>query len=134
MELQLKHILPYLPDLITDVGRVKAISEKSIWIEGRNDWDNAWKISSVKPILLPLDSLTKEIEIGGKKIEIGNTYEIWEGVTVEDWIDENNGFDLGGCPYHMMKKLFEWKIDVFNLIPSGLAIDVTTLETNSYTK
>lgn len=40
--------------------------------------------------------------------------------------------DVSSMEYFHVKKLLEWHFDVFGLIESGLAIDVTTLETNPY--
>ena len=96
--------------------------------------------SDIKPILYPLSSLTKEIEHNGAKFV---PLEIIVGIALKEMnIKESDAVvlsrmimyndNLHKLPFWVIQKLFEWKIDVFNLIPQGLAIDVTTLETNPY--
>ena len=79
------------------------------------------------PILRPLSDLTKEIEHNGEKLTPIVELKLWVKADVDDVI----GSPLN-CEYYMVQKLFEWRMDVFGLIESGLAVDVNQLEENPY--
>ncbi len=94
-----------------------------------------------KPILHPLSSLTKEIEINGEKfvpIDILNneTYFDYE-ITKQNKLvekDEKSATileDIDVYPYWIIKYLLEWKFDIYGLIDRNLAIAVTE-EFNPY--
>lgn len=96
----------------------------------------------VKPILRLLSDLKNEIQINGEifaPIDEINRYRNYQKVDIhiplgdypiEINIDTENythQIDLSEG-YDIMQKLFEWHFDVFGLIESGLAIDISTLE------
>lgn len=86
--------------------------------------------SKVKPILFPIESIKEEIEIGGEKF-----------VPMEVLTEDTKPYDKTlielqcvvpeTLPYFYFNQLCIWKIDVFGLIPAGLAIPVTE-EFNPY--
>lgn len=114
------------------------------------EWDTA------KPLLFPLSSLTKEITVDGKTfVPIVELAKI--AFPKKNW--NNKGFASNGHfeKYHfyiskgvfvmrvndkvkvpspnqltLFKKMYEWKIDVENLIDAGLALPVT--ENNLYNR
>lgn len=104
-------------------------------------WGNDFKL-----VLISLSRLTKEIEHKGEKfvpiVKIADTYivprkhilngifaeskygRLWYEIGSNRFLEEEGHFDTI-CPMHifeMYQKLFELHIDVFNLIPEGLAI------------
>ena len=104
---------------------------------------------SFKPLLFPLSSLTKEITVNGETFvpayklstilitingDSGNIKYLGVVYNAPRFDFYGEQVAILGMPYHIIETLFEWKIDVFGLIESGLAIDVTTLETNPYDK
>lgn len=122
-------------------------------INKTNDGDYGFK-----PILRPLSDLPKEIEIDGNKFYPLYVLNTMRGVTTEldnykffmgegiyptcEWGDGGYGFwfdpdtnsflDMGchgmSPQLDMFQKLFEWHVDVFGLIPEGLAIDINTIK------
>lgn len=91
--------------------------------------DTEHEISSVKPILRPLSSLT---EVEARELyELQNPGWYWsdEGSAVEHFF---GGFDLDKdellCGAKIWLKLLEWGFDLFGLIESGFAIDATKYE------
>jgi hypothetical protein len=142
-QLELKEIVGYLPygvkaeilDYKSDyVGRQydKIIGLKEWSKEG--DWclltDGGSKpsLNRVKPILFPLSSLTEYREdLGFVPIEyLGYGEEKDLAMTL--MFDKDELIEL---PYRTIQKLYEWKIDIHNLIEKGLAIAVTE-EFNPY--
>lgn len=93
-----------------------------------------------KILLHPLEMITKEIEHNGEKfVPIERLYNT--GLNVIKFFEDRRYYlmaigdnpnapviyevekDLKNEKYWKLQKLFEWNIDVFNLIPKGLAID-----------
>jgi len=113
--------------------------------------------SIYKSILHPLSDLTKEIEHGGERfvpalklaeIAVKNGYytdiaptekfsckivkkpfgEMLKVTKLDDWVILISFSDLGRSRYWIIKKLFEWHFDVFDLIKDGMAIDINSLK------
>jgi hypothetical protein len=93
-------------------------------------------ISNYKPLLYPLEYLTKEIEVNGEKFM---PYDYFLNDTENDWFEGNiwmgylfegniDKLEIGFIPYYVIQKLAEWHIDFQGLIEAGLAIDKTTLK------
>ncbi len=126
MKLELKHLAPYLPyglkfyseDLSKKTNpfswEMTAKTELGLIIEFQN-----------KPILRPLSDLTKEIEHNGEKFRpldrTGKAYRF-------DILEHIEANPLDHIDLSDALLFFEWHFDVFNLIESGLAIDINTLE------
>ena len=140
--LELKHIAPYLPyglkvlrpdnKTILDVEGI--VGNLFIFHEiGKLETYGSIRSSANKPILRPLSDLTKEIEHNGERfVPADNFYKIDdEQCFSHSRLDEIiNIVKLGLCkqaPYMFVEKLIEWHIDIFGLIPQGLAIDINTL-------
>jgi len=147
MELEPKHLTPYLPYSLKVLMEGKKcnvawMSTKNIAVirpDGIGEYKKiAWKHAhwNIKPILKPLSYLTKEIEHEGKRfVPIERLQSIF---TTRLRFDEN------GFYYHIDKSavrgkahdesfpfnqldaysyLFKWKLDIFNLIEKGLALE-----------
>lgn len=137
MELELKHIVGYLPyqtNFICTRNRISILDTYIGICAGKNIIDIGYVINNnLKPILRPLSDLTKEIEVNGEKFvpikKLG--WEYYDGelggmaycvygesprttVNVIDYLDD-------------LEKLYEWHFDIHGLIEKGLAIDLNTL-------
>lgn len=152
MKLEIKHLAPYLPyelkcyqsgeyvkgtennekpkpNLYTITGittdctgiiRVEAID---------NEYFLQPHIEDVFPILRPLSDLNKEITINGELHQMWLLLPTLCKHSHETKLINNNGykFEIQKLPYDCICKLFEYHIDVFGLIPNGLAIDINKL-------
>ena len=89
------------------------------------------------PICRPLSDLTKPIEHNGEKlvpiVELAKMRSsIVENVIPMAFEAIKRDIKSKRLPFDMVLKLIEWKFDIANLIETGEAIDVNTLETNPY--
>ncbi len=147
-KLELKHLAPYLPyglklkfvskcssDRISvnDIVALKEIQEGSICVNGYKTNNKSYL-----PILRPLSDLTKEVEHGGKKFvpyiellrECNFNVDKMSIEEIELYKPEPTGlmaFDYESSMYCEVAKVLEWHFDIFDLIGSGLAIDINTL-------
>jgi len=140
LELELKHLAPYLPYGLRFKGNgyIKKLiginsfrfntyapfrTQEGIYARDEN------LVMLGKPILRPLSDLTKEIEHNGKKFipvnyiedDNPNTAEIQNCAIMSD----------GSIELHYWRDyqlLFILHFDVFGLIEKGLAIDINTLK------
>lgn len=89
---------------------------KTLW----NDLD----VSEFKPLLRPLSDLTKEIEHNGERFV--PIERISEMLGVDIITDEKHHLiaPITLEPYNVVRQLCEWHIDVFNIIPLGLAVSI----------
>ena len=143
MKLELKHLAPYLPyglpfesgyflvglcgsdpNKYNQEGFETRMMLMSHEIDGRLDWEAHWNMD--RPILRPLsEAINQYQELQGHE----SYCDAWE-----EWFSHLDDFEgkLGeanilACPYDLMQVLLEEHIDVFGLIPEGLAIDINTL-------
>jgi len=141
MELEVKHLAPYLPyglKLVFENGRqiimkYLAHEDKNIYVSCL-DGIGSYSVSDwgIKPILRPLSDLDKPI-VTDKNLTVKPSID-FDLVKDEDgnWCDEFMA-DYGESPTakvdvtQMNLWLFEYHFDVFGLIPAGLAIDINTL-------
>ena len=126
MNLELKHIAPYLPYELQMIGKYGQT-------ETLNLSNTKHALQYWKPILRPLSDFT-EFEIEFDNIT----------TTIEDYITGN--WDLGSenwilaevakgkqierlfdLPYSIFPILFEHHFDIFGLIEEGLAVDINSL-------
>ena len=145
MELEVKHLAPYLPyglklqyvvrEKVEKTGIMKTIihnEDETHPTKVSIDWNDAEHIWMYKPILRPLSDLNKELFMNGnfgfipfKRFELVKDE---EGV----WCDEFYA-DYGESPTSKVDVtqinfwLFEYHFDVFGLIKEGLAVDINTL-------
>lgn len=134
-QLQLKEIVGYLPYGLKCISQVDNLGVETIkgfeiyssGIELITNIDNL-HILECKPILFPLSSLTEfRQDLGFVPIEkLGYGEEKDLAMTL--MFDKDELIEL---PYRTIIKLYEWKIDIHNLIEKGLAIEVTE-EFNPY--
>jgi hypothetical protein len=140
-KLTLEILAPYLPyGLKVRVEDYKCdyVGREFDEVIGFHQWDKSgllWSVltdggakpsvEKVKPILRPLSYLTKEIEVDGEKfipIELLDNYHNFSNIRCGDIEADPTRY-----PFTIVQKLFEWKFDVFGLIPQSLAIDINTL-------
>ena len=132
--LELKHIAPYLP---YELEYQRQIDEAGTLINQKVEMVSLdihvkriiggikMKYGLAKPILYPLDWLTKEIEHNGEKFVPEYWIDDKLGRSIDDVITDNR-FVLE-LPYFVMQKLIEWHFNVFNL-PEHLYIDKSTIK------
>lgn len=131
MELEIKHLAPYLPYKLKGVyemsSKQKQETLQAIDTLGkcRTDEDLRWfEIKMFKPILQPLFNDNFDYTIF-----------LMDNFPEEKWADAYNdimngvgfGVKIEQIPYELHNFLFENHIDVFGLIEKGLAIDINTL-------
>ena len=131
MELEIKHLSPYLPYKLKGVyemsSKQKQETLQAIDTLGkcRTDEDLRWfEIKMFKPILQPLFNDNFDYTIF-----------LMDNFPEEKWADAYNdimngvgfGVKIEQIPYELHNFLFENHIDVFGLIEKGLAIDINTL-------
>lgn len=129
MELEAKHLAPYLPFKLKMIFQSKGgriielsnitISKFGIAISGGH---GAMMLKSSKflPILVPLKELSaysNGIKHRGYRTDDNNLLNLISDI------------ESGRGNYDIMQLCFEEHIDVFGLIQAGLAIDINTLET-----
>lgn len=128
MKIELKHIAPYLPYGLKTVNfNTNGLLDKPLFskiipsnILGFIDGSTESKI-----LLRPLSDLTKEIEVNGEKFVPRDLLISWnKGVY---YTSEGVKLYFDEVCYKDIQKLFEWHIDVFGLIPQGLAISCNDL-------
>lgn len=119
MELELKHLAPYLPynlEGISSSGTIFLLSTfsnmKGRGVESRSI--DMWLSNRFKPLLLPLSSLTKAD---------WSLYMSLYGLTKTEILENHIEY----LPYGLINSWFENHIDIFGLIEAGLAIDINTL-------
>lgn len=139
-KLKLEHLAPHVPFRVKGISLLGTIST----ITGFNDRNSIVThgdysiggFDTIKLLLFPIDSLTKEIEVnGGKFVPIEWFEEKYYTLDLhkqclrlleedgENWINQSD--------YMLVEQLLEWKFDIFGLIEKGLAIAVTE-EFNPY--
>jgi hypothetical protein len=137
MEIELKHIAPYLPYGLKmmethskKIGQVSDIftlgydeDDIKICVDGSGD-EHIWMF---KPILHPLSDLINEDYDIRKDLLIYTPLNLDNDIEfiieTEDYSQEVDLFE----GYEIMQKLFKNHFDVFRLIDKGLAIDINTL-------
>lgn len=120
MQLELKHISPYLPYGLKGVYNKTPFDGKYTKGLMTLSFDEfKYFLGNCKPLLRPLSDLTKEIEHNGEKF-----------VPSEKLLDSSMlqyTDDIRMLRHGDVEKLHEWHFDVFGLIENGLAIDINTL-------
>lgn len=126
MNLELKHLSPYLPYEL----KVVYIEECNIeTIIGLNietittDCDDC-DYDELKPILRPLSDLSKQIDGNVNNVRY---YSMLKSCYSESDIANVKDFPLTQ-KYEDFQIMLSYHFDVFGLIPAGLAIDINTLE------
>jgi hypothetical protein len=129
MELERKHLAPYLPyGLKWKMEGFPGFEQQ--YFNTRVDYST----KKMKPILRPLSDLTKEIEHNGEKfVPAESVVSFYKGCRsgsdfkiVMDQFTKRLKEQI--LSYDQVQKLFEWHFDVFGLIESGLAIDINTIK------
>lgn len=146
--LDIKHVAPYLPyglNFLTHKHRIKYGQKTVVQSRGMSLDDDGTlvveflyeddlifsnEMKSCQPLLYPLSYLSKEIEHNGEIVE---PYELL-AYTERLQLVRADFNPLSMLSYATVQKLIEFRFDVFGLIDQGLAIDVTTLTNNPYTK
>jgi hypothetical protein len=134
MELEPKHLLPYLPYNLKfkeinygGTHLLCGIIENELWFKDNygDNYNSIISDESMKPILRQLSDLTKEIEANGEKFVPSEKLAVH--LFDFDFLDMViNRKNTKGIPFWVVQKLFEWHFNVFNL-PENLFIDINTL-------
>ena len=137
MELERKHLAPYLP---YQVGiKRKGYEDKNLFLLGIEYYDIVHQLGKtpiifIKPVLRPLSQLTQEIEHNGEKfVPIDKIKSMWGYETFEyqGYINYAHYFKLEDnkpailhLPYCFIELFLEWHFDIFGLIEKNLAIEL----------
>ena len=139
MKLEIKYLVSYLPYglNIKDVKHGSVFEALHFITTPHQDFslfkgnlDQLINDKYLKPVLFPLSSLTKEITINGETfVPYDKIKEIYPNTPqftdyIKGWM-QYYGIMNSKCEYVCILKLFEWKIDVFQLIDKNLAEPVT---------
>ena len=136
MELTIKELAPYLPYGLKCKIEVFGDNETIVGLEGLNHNEvelsgvrktvtEYFEYNEIKPILYPLDFLTKKITHNGETFVPINELSVYTRQQTENG---KSGFEWGiinTFPYKDILQLLEWHFDIFNLIENNLAIPVT---------
>lgn len=131
MELELKHLAPYLPYGVKiqgqthgDIEELTMLSENAIYVKSQNTtYYGAWAdIMDIKPILRPLSDLTEifywdNLQDGDCELD-------------RERINEIKNSPRGHLKLYQSNYLFKHHFDIFGLIEKDLAIDINTLESD----
>ena len=148
MDLEIKHLAPYLPyglklqyivrEKVEKTGTMISLSNYECETHPTRvsiDFDNEEHIWMFKPILRPFSDLDKPIK---RDVNLTVNPSIAFGLVKDEegiWCDEFSA-DYGESPTakidvtQMNFWLFEYHFDVFGLIKAGLAVDINTLSAN----
>ena len=142
MELEIKHLAPYLPyglklqyvvrEKVEKTGVLQSISHRDfethptrVSIEGLYNEEHIWMF---KPILRPLSDLNNEIVINGEK------HQMWllingQKALENGEIENMNGYQYSilELSYNKIQTILKFHFDIFNLIGQGLAVDTNTI-------
>lgn len=124
MQLELKHISPYLPyklKMLDGWGNIKTMTCYHL------DDENNGFIVMIKPILRPLSDLTREIEHNGERFVPIEYISTSKAVYQRIMRRVCNEQSLDNLEYWQAERLFELHFDIFNLIPNGIAIDINEI-------
>jgi hypothetical protein len=144
MELELKHLAPYLPyELKIYMEDLRYHGKPFYWELGKTTNIKDVLENKNKPILRPLSDLTKEIYHNAEKfVPIDRIkkrmlkdikYIDKDSVQSIHFSKGNvciisiNYEVVGECPLEFYNSLVGWHFDVFGLIEAGLAIDLNTI-------
>ena len=145
MNLELKHLAPYLPyrlkySVFNKKGKLDLLE-----IGTNNIYNIITAVNKgvyggeYKPILRPLSDLIKVINIDGDSFIpiylLKNIRNEFESDLSFGFEPQSNGYTCHCSSqylefseyYEINSKLFEWHFDVFGLIEKGLAIDINTI-------
>ena len=142
MELEIKHLAPYLPyglklqyvvrEKVEKTGVLQSISHRDfethptrVSIEGLYNEEHIWMF---KPILRPLSDLNNEIVINGEK------HQMWllingQKALENGEIENMNGYQYSilELSYNKIQTILKFHFDIFSLIGQGLAVDINTI-------
>lgn len=159
-ELQLTDIVGYLPYELKVKGKkhlFKYGEEPILFVNGVSN-NEGWQYEFVhdgdlifaklndkeyKPLLYPIEHLTKEITVKGKTFIPVEWFEIGDETNASYEYDHGNiklirnltsialngiHYDLYHIHFGVIQKLYEWHLDIHNLIGRGLALDKTKIK------
>lgn len=136
-KLTIKELAPYLPYRLKCIWNTETYelhgvlaNDKCKLMDICDDTIYGCGIKFIKPLLFPLSSLTKEIEVNGERfVPIKKLFGEDSDGSMLLWLENIHAmfcrFDYTISYYN---KLLEWHFDVFGLIERGLAIDKTTIK------
>lgn len=124
MELELKHIAPYLPYGVRrqwnfSTSRLPKNIDVTRLVTAENVHHILGEHDRPSLLLRPLSELTEEIEYNGENFRVQDL-SIYAFATPKQLT--NPKWMIANCFYDDLKILFKWHFDVFGLIDAGLAI------------
>ncbi len=126
MKLELRHLAPYLPYKLKGFydGENEGIEIMRGLVEDEIITDvDQFELTDFKPLLRPISDLSSD-EFDMDTISKGAIQFLDETANLPHNSRESH---IGSIQYCDMKKLLEWKFDIFGLIKEGLAIDINTI-------
>jgi hypothetical protein len=141
MDLEVKHLAPYLPyglklqyvvrEKVENTGIMKSIyhnDDETHPTKISIEWGDGEHIWMFKPILRPLSDLNKDIEINGENHQMWlliPNCKHYNGTIIIN----GNGykFDITELKYSLIQTMLKFHFDIFGLIEKGLAVDINTL-------
>ena len=132
MELELRHLAPYLPygilllvEYKKDFTSRENFRKIEKWgLDINKPFENRKGIISCKPLLRPLSDLTQEIEHNGERFV---PLEMLTIRSVQDFRAYPESPSVDWWAYKDVQKLFEYHFDVFGLLDKGLALNLSSL-------
>lgn len=135
MELELKHLAPYLPyglRAVDEYGKSKMIDWlHQSYTQSCVGLNHVLKIqvthaNSFIPILRPMSDLTKKFYYNNNEIDMCSDFSGYKS-EFKELSELNDCHYTKFIKWQTMELLFEFHFDVFGLIPKGLAVDINTL-------
>lgn len=150
-ELELKHVLPYLPYELKAQSPDNVISTVDVYMRsyngervGLNFLFSEYKNTLYKPLLRPMSDLFEDVVHNGEVICVAKLIASYDDDLYytegnKEIYDDSTGKDLefnglhfpNGLPYYIVETLFEYHFDVFLLIEKGLAEPITNEKTKA---
>lgn len=138
--LKLEEINPYLPyGLIFQTNDdCKLFKATTFYQDGvaYDDNSESWNsFEDIKPLLFPLSCLDQEINVNGETfVPIDEISEKYYTLNYESQMKRiiEDSIWINHCEYLLVLELIKNKIDVFNLIGQGKALNVLTIDKDIY--
>jgi hypothetical protein len=136
MELEVKHLAPYLPyglklqyvvrDVVQSTGIMKSISHNDFETHPTRvniNYQGEEHIWMFRPMLRPLSKIAEEINHDNQFFVPIETLDM--DFLQFEYFHSEKGLDLSKVTYNDVLRLLSWHFDIFGLIPAGLATELS---------